>query len=236
MSLVEKIGLAFKRKTETARDAYLKALRGGDPELIAAAAVAAGIEPTQIAADAGILDRAAELIGVATNFPKLQAQSVKAVEAANAAQKKLDDAIAPLMAELDRTTLLALQSQSNERDSRNSVGTLAALCAEYPHLLNLATMPLAVKDFVKSDHAREQAESASRDKIARIERTGQSVQIAHAAWREAQSAASSYVPYNAATRGTTGAAAIARLETTEKALAAAREEYEKAIADGKPRT
>ena len=97
-------------------------------------------------------------------------------------------------------------------------------------------MPQAVKDFTKADHAREQAEAEGHAKIERIARAGRALQLAHDAFVAASSAASPFLPYNKDTLRGAGDDEIARFRAAEKTLDAAREEYEKAIADGKPRT
>jgi hypothetical protein len=135
----------FVKKNQTARQAYIAALRAGSGERIAQAAEAAGIAPEQVVADAAILDRSRELIAMLADLPvEEKAKGVADKRHADATEKYIKIA-KPLEEDLALAVMQALQAAASVKNFAPATTELENLFRANVELLDPATMPPVIR-------------------------------------------------------------------------------------------
>jgi hypothetical protein len=163
MSLTHKIQAALQKKSHTARERYIAALRGGDAEAILAAATAANVLPEQVAVDVELLDKAAALAVEVNQLAKLEKASVAATQAAKAAADELERQIRPLEAKAESTAYDAGEAGKALRACRSAAGVLEGLYKDNPHLLIRDDAPAPLLEKWKTE---AKADAANKPKLA----------------------------------------------------------------------
>ena len=167
MSLTHKIQAALQKKSHTARERYIAALRGGDAEAILAAATAANVLPEQVAVDVELLDKAAALAVEVNQLAKLEKASVAATQAAKAAADELERQIRPLEAKAESTAYDAGEAGKALRACRSAAGVLEGLYKDNPHLLIRDDAPAPLLEKWKTE---AKADAANKPKLAARDR------------------------------------------------------------------
>jgi hypothetical protein len=167
MSLTHKIQAALQKKSHTARERYIAALRGGDAEAILAAATAANVLPEQVAVDVELLDKAAALAVEVNQLAKLEKASVAATQAAKAAADELERQIRPLEAKAESTAYDAGEAGKALRACRSAAGVLEGLYKDNPHLLIRDDAPAPLLEKWKTE---AKADAANKPKLAAMDR------------------------------------------------------------------
>jgi hypothetical protein len=178
MSLLEKINFAFQKKTQTAKEKYIAALRNGDDALILPAAEAAGITAEKIQADAAIIDRAAELRIEVEKFAGLEKKNAAAALASKAAEDELERTIVPLQEKARVAAWHAAEAETAFRACRAKVNALRGLYEGYSELLPRDDAPACIREKWKSESQQQTVDKSKRDALSAFSKSRDAVATA----------------------------------------------------------
>jgi len=175
MSLTERITAAFAKKSATAREVYIKALRSGDDAKIIPAADAAGIPAEQIHAHAAILDRAAELTPLVEQLPAAEKALADAQQQLAAAEARLEKARKPLEQAADEAGFAVGQAGATVRSLRPAINELRGLYQDHPHLLPADQAPACLREQWKSDGQQQNVDRIKRNALGAFKKASDAV-------------------------------------------------------------
>jgi hypothetical protein len=167
MSLVEKMTAVIEQKKAAARGRYFAAIRNGDAEAAVTAAEAAGVPVEKVSADAGVLEKAQALAVEAGKLAQREKSAATTEQAAQAAAKALDDAIARLQPVLDEAQFCAGVADRELTTCRAAVVELAGLSINHPELLPAAKTPAPVRAWLADQAEEKNAENIENAAIKR---------------------------------------------------------------------
>jgi hypothetical protein len=182
MTLIDRLRGAAAERQKSALEIYWQTLRSpkSTPEAIVEAAASAGVAQGQIEAHVAVLDEARELGQVVSQLPSLVKAKAAAADAANAAGRALDEAVARLEPIAQQAAAEAIEAGRLERECRATMARLAALYGANPGLLPRDSAPLPLQQQWKVSEAQEshEASESARKKglLARVAAAKQKVQ------------------------------------------------------------